>query len=273
MGRGSTRATLGALAALALLAFASLALALTFPALSGRVVDQAGIVPAHTLIDIEAKAQMLEERSGIQLVVATVKSLEGSDIETYSNQLFRFWKLGEAKNNNGVLLLIAPNERKLRIEVGYGLEGVLTDALSKVIIANAIAPRFAAGDFGGGISRGVEDIITVLTTDAAEWAKRPSLRAEDQISGLDRAAPFLIFALFLFVVASMVANAARRSGGRWIRQGGRTIFIPPVGGWSSASSSWGSGGSWGSGSGSSWGGSSWGGGGGSSGGGGASGSW
>ena len=99
-------------------------------------------------------------------MVATVNSLEGQDIEPYANELFRNWKLGEKAKNNGVLLLVAPNERRVRIEVGYGLEKTLTDALSKVIIVNAITPRFKAGDFSGGISRGVDDIITVLTTDA-----------------------------------------------------------------------------------------------------------
>ena len=79
-----------------------------------------------------------------------------------------------------MLLLVAPNERRVRIEVGYGLEGTLTDALSKVIITNAITPRFKAGDFSGGITRGVDDIITVLTTDASEWEKRPSLRLDNQ---------------------------------------------------------------------------------------------
>ena len=127
---------------------------------------------------LEPKLADLEEKSGIQLVVATVNSLEGQEIEPYANELFRTWKLGEKNKNNGVLLLVAPNERRVRIEVGYGLEGTLTDALSKVIIANAITPRFKAGDFGGGITRGVDDIITVLTTDASEWQKRPSLRLD-----------------------------------------------------------------------------------------------
>ena len=77
-------------------------------------------------------------------------------------QLFRFWKLGEAKKNNGVLLLVAPNERKVRIEVGYGLEGTLTDALSSVIISSAIIPRFKTKDYSGGIERGVDGIISVL---------------------------------------------------------------------------------------------------------------
>ena len=87
-------------------------------------------------------------------------------------ELFRFWKLGEAKKNNGVLLLVAPAEHKVRIEVGYGLEGTLTDALSSVIISSAIVPRFKAGDFSGGIERGVDGIISVLSTDAADWQRK-----------------------------------------------------------------------------------------------------
>jgi uncharacterized protein len=164
----------------ALLWMAGAALALTFPPLTGRVVDQANIVGAETRSAIEAKLADLESKSGIQLVVATVKSLEGQEIEPYANALFRDWKLGEKTKNNGVLLLVAPNERRVRIEVGYGLEGTLTDALSKIIITNAITPRFKAGDFGGGIARGVDDIITVLTTDESEWGKRPSLRLDHQ---------------------------------------------------------------------------------------------
>src|SRR5262249_49465493 len=145
---------------------------------TGRIVDQANIISADTRRSIEAKLSALEGKSGIQLVVATVKSLEGEEIEPYANQLFRTWKLGEKAKNNGVLLLVAPNERRVRIEVGYGLEGTLTDALSKVIISNAITPRFKTGDFSDGISRGVDDIITVLTTDASEWQQRPSLRLD-----------------------------------------------------------------------------------------------
>ena len=153
----------------ALLCAVAGALALNFPALSGRVVDQANIIQPSTRSAIEQKLADLETKSGIQLVVATVSSLEGQDIEPYANELFRTWQLGEKSKNNGVLFLVAPNERRVRIEVGYGLEKTLTDALSKVIIVNAITPRFKTGDFSGGISRGVDDIITVLTTDAAEW--------------------------------------------------------------------------------------------------------
>ena len=155
------------------------AVALTFPALTGRVVDQANVISADAKRAIEPKLADLEAKSGIQLVVATVSSLEGQEIEPYANALFREWKLGEKAKNNGVLLLVAPNEHRVRIEVGYGLEGTLTDALGKVIITNAITPRFKTGDFSGGISRGVDDIITVLTTDSSEWEKRPALRVDN----------------------------------------------------------------------------------------------
>src|SRR6202023_3525151 len=134
--------------------FITAAFALDFPQFTGRVVDQAGVMSAGSRSAVEAKLKDLEDKSGIQLVVATVKSLQGSDIETYANQLFRAWKLGQARKNNGVLLLVAPAEHKVRIEVGYGLEGTLTDALSQVIIAGSMVPRFKADDYSGGIARG-----------------------------------------------------------------------------------------------------------------------
>src|SRR5206468_8934710 len=202
------------------------AVALTFPPLTGRIVDQADIIPQQTRDALEPKLAELEQKSGIQLVVATVSSLEGQEIEPYANELFRFWKLGEKQKNNGVLLLVAPNEHRVRIEVGYGLEGTLTDALSKVIVANAIAPRFKAGDFGGGISRGVDDIITVLTTDASDWQKRPSLRLDNEqsteplnwilIAGLIGLVILLTvspgFRWFFFNVALSILFSSGRSG-------------------------------------------------------------
>jgi len=195
-----------AFAALLLTAVAAFA---ALPALTGRIVDQANITPAATRSAIEAKLVDLEQKSGIQLVVATVTSLDGQEIEPYANALFRSWGLGEKAKNNGVLLLVAPNEKRVRIEVGYGLEGTLTDALSKVIITNAIAPRFKAGDFGDGISRGVDDIITVLTTDASEWQKRPSLRLDKQ----DNNGPvnWLILSGVIVLIALLIVSP----GFRW----------------------------------------------------------
>ena len=146
----------------------------------------------------------------------------------------------------------------MRIEVGYGLEGTLTDAVSSLIIANAIAPRFKAGDFNGGVTRGVDDIITALTTDSAEWKPRPTdTRGESQASLLDTLAPFLIF-LFIMFVFSRIAR----------RGGGNVIFIP-MGMGGGYGGRFGGGGCGGGG----FGGGGVSGGGGSSGGGGASGGW
>jgi uncharacterized protein len=247
--------------ALALCLAATFAFALDFPALTGRVVDQANIMPAASRSAVEAKLKDLEDKSGIQLVVATVKSLQGSDIESYANRLFRAWKLGEAKKNNGVLLLVAPAERKVRIEVGYGLEGTLTDALSSIIIASAIIPRFKANDYAGGIERGVDGIIEILTTDASEWQRKVQVRPEGAPSAINALIPILFVLLIAFVFFYMIANA-RGTTGRFVRRHGRSIFVPSGGSWRSGSSWGGSSGSGG-----------FSGGGGSSGGGGASGSW
>lgn len=254
------------LASLLLLVATLVAAAPTYPELTGRVVDQAGIIPEATRADLTQKLKALEDKSSIQLVVATVRSLDGGDVETYANGLFRFWKLGEAKKNNGVLFLVAPNERKTRIEVGYGLEGVLTDALSKVILATAVTPKFKAGDYGAGIERGVDGIIEVLSGDTAEWVKktpRPATLSDEVI-------PFLIFALFIFIFFMMARSAGRPGSYRRYRRGGPPIiFLPPGGG------GWSDGGWGGSSGGGSFGGGfdDFSGGGGSSGGGGASGDW
>jgi len=238
---------------LAFCLLATLAFAFDFPPLSGRVVDQANVMTAASRSGLEAKLKDVEDKSGIQLVVATVKSLQGSDVETYANQLFRFWKLGQAQKNNGVLLLVAPAEHKVRIEVGYGLEGTLTDALSSVIISSAMVPRFKTGDYSGGIERGVDGIISILSGDSADWQKKVAVRQDDTSGDAGNVIPFMIFLLIFFVV--------------WYlnRHGRGMIFIPPGGsvfgsGWRGGDSGGGFGGGFS-------------GGGGSSGGGGASGSW
>lgn len=151
-------------------AFVGLALAFTFPPLTGRIVDQANIIPQAIAERVTGSLASLEAKSGIQLVVATVKSLEGTDIDSYANALFNAWGLGEKQKNNGVLVLVAPGERKVRIEVGYGLEGTLNNALSESII-NVMAPRFKAGDYGGGIERGIDAIITAQQEAQAQAQK------------------------------------------------------------------------------------------------------
>jgi uncharacterized protein len=247
------------------LCLASLALALDFPPLTGRVVDQANIMTAQSRTELETKLKELEDKSSIQLVVATVKSLQDSDVETYANDLFRYWKLGEARKNNGVLLLIAPAEHKVRIEVGYGLEGTLTDALSSVIISSAIIPRFKTGDFSGGIERGVDGIVSVLSGDTADWQPKVHVRSDDASSVINDLLvplfPMLIFFLIWYLMGSATGAGSRRA----MRRRGRTIFIAYGG------RTWGSG--WGGRIGGGGFGGGFSGGGGSSGGGGASGSW
>jgi uncharacterized protein len=248
-----------------LLCLSAFAFALDFPPLTGRVVDQANVMTPESRSELETKLKDLEDKSSIQLVVATVKSLQGGDIETYANELFRNWKLGEAQKNNGVLLLIAPNEHKVRIEVGYGLEGTLTDALSSVIISSAIVPRFKAGDFSGGISRGVDGIISVLSGDTSDWQRKVDVRQDDAESDFNKLFPILFFLLILFICWYLIHNAGGggpSSGGTARRAG--PLFVPYGG------SSWGGSGGFGGGG---FGGGGFGGGGGSSGGGGASGGW
>jgi len=261
-----------ALAFLMLLAMP--ALAQTLPALTGRVVDNAGIIDPATEADLVARLEAFERRSSDQIVVATVQSLGGADIESYANRLFREWRLGQAGENNGVLLLVAVDDRKMRIEVGYGLEGTLTDLHSKLIIENTMVPAFRAGDFSGGISRAVDDIIMVLEGNAAELEARAE---RNQQTGLDFdviiPAAFVVLWVSIFggalLFAFLVPRFGRKIGPnryRWLGMDWDYSKRSSGGsGWSSGSggSGWSSGSSGGGFSG----------GGGSSGGGGASGGW
>jgi uncharacterized protein len=249
--------------------FASLlsayAFALDVPSLTGRVVDQADGMTAESRSDVEAKSKDLEDKSGIQLVVATVKSLQGGDIETYANELFRSWKLGQAQKNNGVLLFVAPAEHKVRIEVGYGLEGTLTDAISSVIISSAIIPHFKNGDFPGGIEGGVNG--SVLNGDPASW--QPVVGTREHISSGQYVIIFFVFSVLIGVVILAIKGIIHpKPRGHYVKRDNRMVFVPARHS-SGDSSSWSSSDSSDSSSSSD----DFSGGGGSSGGGGASGSW
>jgi len=239
--------------------------ALIFPQLTGRVVDEAGILDQAAKAELERKLAGFETNTTGQLVVVTLKSLQGTSIEDYGYQLGRHWGIGQKEKNSGALLIVVPSERKVRIEVGYGLEGQLTDAVSRLIIQNAIAPRFKAGDYAGGINRGVDDIIQALA-DPDEWRQRAKQRPDSQPIGFD-----IVMAILLVIVVIMIMRSVSR-GNAWdprsaARRGtGGPVFVPLPWGSGSGSSDW---------SDSTWSGSSGGfsGGGGSFGGGGASGSW
>ena len=198
----------GAVRRLALFAFVAFllvlpALALDFPALNGRVVDDAGILDGETRAALTQKLAEFEAKTTDQFVVVTLKSLQGTSIEDFGVELGRHWQIGQRDKNNGVLLIVAPNERRVRIEVGYGLEGALTDAVSRLIIENGIAPRFRAGDFAGGITRGVDDIISVLSGDAEEWQARAA-RRPDTVSPTDSTRNDSIWPVIWVVLVVMV---------------------------------------------------------------------
>jgi uncharacterized protein len=246
---------------LLILLFPLTALAQTFPPLTGRVVDAANLLKPEERAALEAKLKAHEDKTTDQVVVATLRSLEGHSIEDYANRLYRHWRLGQKDKDNGALLLVAPQERKVRIEVGYGLEGALTDALSKVIITTAVAPQFQKGDFAGGIDAGVDAMLSILTGDAQEWHRRAEVR-EDDTASIDPIIAFVILLILFFLISRMM-GAGR---GRGVRRGRRGPWIVTPGGWSG-------GGGWSRGGGGWSGGGGFSGGGGSSGGGGASGSW
>ncbi|WP_022681458.1 TPM domain-containing protein [Sphingobium bisphenolivorans] len=247
---------------LALLVFIPVAQAQTFPKLTGRVVDGANLLSQAQEQALSDKLAALETQSGRQLVVATLPDLQGYDISDYGYRLLRAWGIGSKERNDGAILIVAPNERKVRIEVGYGLEGILTDALSSQIIRNSITPRFKAGDMAGGIDAGSDALITLLNLPPDEARARAVAAEEEQRAASDDGGSvMLIFWLFigLFVILPMIFG---RRGGRRYRGGAGPVIIWGPG---SGGSGWGSGGGWGGGG--------FSGGGGSGGGGGASGSW
>jgi len=235
-----------------------------FPTLTGRVVDDAKLLSAADEQALTADLEALEKKSSDQVVVVTIPSLQGYAIEDYGYQLGRHWGIGTKQLNNGVLLIVAPNERKVRIEVGRGLEPTLTDALSKIIIANAILPRFRAGDFAGGIKDGVRDITLALTGDAAEVEQRAKARhGKDPTMDSTMVIFWTVILLWFIWVMWRSAQTPSAQG----RYGGPIIIPGP--GWGGSSGGWGGGGF--SGGGGFGGGFS--GGGGGFGGGGASGGW
>jgi len=260
------------------------------PPLTGRVVDQTGTLSSSDVASLQQTLKEFEARKGSQLAVLIVPTTQPETIEQYSLRVAETWKIGRKKIDDGALLVVAKDDRKLRIEVGYGLEGALTDVTSKRIIDEIITPRFRSGDFAGGISAGVARIISVVD---GETLPAPAPRSPNSIDPLN---PFLIIPVLLFggfmrsMLGRLIGSAA--TGGlvtlvAWYFFGSllaaalagliASIFVmigdgihwSSGGGWSGG----GYGGSYSGGGSSSSGSSDSGGGGGSFGGGGASGSW
>jgi uncharacterized protein len=236
----------------------------TFPVLTSRITDQAGLLSADDYTAIQAELAALEQKSTDQVAVVTLKSLDGYPIEDYGYQLGRKWGIGQKDKNNGILLIVAPNERKVRIEVGRGLEPVMTDAMSSLIIQNAILPEFRRGNFSAGVRAGVRDIKDVLLGDAEEVKERARQTRGDALDfwSIVLIVFWLCVVLFvLYAVVQSINSAPQAVGGRRRRSGADTV-PGSSGGW---------GGGWSGGD--SGGGGGWSGGGGDFGGGGSSGSW
>lgn len=238
----------------------------TFPKLNKtHVVDAANIIPPADESALDAKLAAYEKDTGRQMVVATISSLEGYPIEDYGYRLGRTWGIGSKDKDDGTLLIVAPNDRKVRIEVGYGLEPYMTDAYSSVIVNTQILPRFKAGDFVGGISAGTDAMIQQLKLTPEEAAAR--LKAVEDTSSDEGGGIPIALIFWLLVLFFIILPALRRGKGGRRHRGSGPIVIWGPGDWGG-----GSGGGWGGGS-SSGGFGGFSGGGGSFGGGGSSGSW
>lgn len=281
-----------------LLCWACSALALVaVPPLTGRVVDQTGTLSSSDIASLTQTLKDLETRKGSQVAVLIVPTTDGEAIEQFALRVAEAWKIGRKKIDDGALVVIAKNDRRLRIEVGYGLEGALTDATTKRIIDEEITPKFKAGDFAGGVVAGVDRMIRIVNGEKLPEPEPPHWQDSGMLGGIDPFNPFVL--AFVFIVGSALRTALGRlvgsaaTGGfvgflAWLFVGsigaalvvGVLAFVlaafvdlMPTGGGRGTRGGWSSGGSggWGGSSGSSSGGFS--GGGGSFGGGGASGSW
>jgi uncharacterized protein len=254
-------------------AFAALAAEPKFPPLTGQIMDEAGLLSPADRQEIAEMLKALEAKSTDQIVVYTTRSLQGYEIEDFGYRLGRFWGIGQKGVNNGILLIVAPNERTVRIEVGYGLEPIMTDLLSGLIIRNVILPAFRRGDFAVGIKAGVRDIRDALLGDAEEVRKRAEAgrnRSTGQ-AGSD------LWLLLLIIAVVLIVLWVSHSDTRNLPPGPRYRDDRQARDRARRPSSWGHGGSsggWGGGfGGGSSGGGGWSGGGGTFGGGGATGRW
>lgn len=238
----------------------SSAAALEVPPLRGRINDYAGLIPAERAQALEERLARFERETGHQVAVLTVPGLEGEDLEGFSIKVAESWKIGKKGFDNGVIFLIAKNDRKLRIEVGYGLEGVLPDAIASRIIREVVIPYFRANDFARGIEAGVEAILRItsgeLLPEEARGGPGRKSRSLDQIL-------FIVFLLAFPIVAILSALSRQRTQQAWSGAGRRHYT-------GSGGPFWSGGGFGGGGFG---GGGGFSGGGGGFGGGGASGSW
>lgn len=203
------------LAAVWLALFAFPAVAQDFPPLTGRVVDQANLLRPEQKVDLDSKLSALEAQSGRQFVVATVNSLEGQDISDYAYKLGRNWKIGDEKRDDGAVMVVAPNERKVWIATGYGAGAYLTDSLTGRIVREAMLPRFKAGDMGGGIIAGADRVIEVMKLPPEEAAKQAQAAGAAEKRKSRSSSVGILPVIFIVVIFFMVIGGiSRAAGGR-----------------------------------------------------------
>jgi uncharacterized protein len=188
------------------LLLSSLCFAGDVPPLRGHVNDYASLLSAAAAGRLEAELSAFEQSDSTQIVVLTIPSLEGQDLEQYSIRVVEQWKIGQQGKDNGALLLVVKNDRKIRIEVGRGLEGRLTDLVSGRIIRNEISPLLKNGDFDGGLSAGVH---AIMATVRGEYAAEP----RDIRHGKRGANPFFTFLIFVLVAAVFFGGISKPLGG------------------------------------------------------------
>lgn len=181
------------------------------PYLSGRIVDNAEILGSETKKKLTAQLKAHEAETGNQIAVLTVPTLEGESVESYAEQVFNAWQLGQKGKDNGVLVLVAPNERRMRIEVGYGLEGTLTDVAASRIVRNVMTPRFKAGNFDDGVADGVAAVIGQVTgaaeapgDTAAESAPERAPKSDAFFEGPELSVPErILIGAFIFGIIGL----------------------------------------------------------------------
>ena len=254
--------------ALLLVAFVTSAFSLEVPAWTGPVNDLAQVMTDQQRQELTDYLTNLNNQTGIQMAVLTVPSLEGDSIEDFSFRTASAWKLGQEKEDNGALLVVSEGDRELRIEVGYGLEGLLTDAKSGLIIRNIITPHFRNGDYGTGIVEGIKNMVGVATEDAQLISAE--MTEEEGLDGQSLVVAIIFFSLYFAILTFAITKSvkSRRNGS----SSTRTVRMP-TSTFGSSTSSFGSSFSSRSSFNGGFGGGGFSGGGGSFGGGGASGKW
>ena len=206
-----------------LLCWACSALALVaVPPLSGRVVDQTGTLGSNDIASLTQTLRDLEARKGSQIAVLIVPTTDGEAIEQFSLRVAEAWKIGRKKIDDGALLVIAKNDRRLRIEVGYGLEGALTDATTKRIIDEDITPKFKTGDFAGGVSAGVKRMVGIVDGEKLPEPEPPHWQSPGLLSNIDPFNPFVL--AFVFIVGGALRTALGRLVGS-VATGGFVGFL------------------------------------------------